>query len=83
MTAGFSIPVHNSLTTPLLLAGAPREFSIMNGIICAAVGLGMHSWLIVPICLIFQVVAIALTKKDPQFFQVMSRHIKQKSYYGV
>ena len=83
MTAGFSIPVHNSLTSPILMGGAPRQFTIMNGIICAAVGLGMHSWLIIPICLVFQVIAVALTKKDPYFFQVMIRHIKQKSYYRV
>jgi type IV secretion system protein TrbD len=83
MTPGFVIPVHHSLSTPLLLMGAPRQFSILNGTWCAAIGLGLHSWLIVPICIVFQVIAIVLTKKDPYFFQVMIRHVRQKPYYQV
>ncbi|NCX94350.1 MAG: ABC transporter substrate-binding protein [Gammaproteobacteria bacterium] len=82
-TPGFLIPVHSALTTPLLVAGAPRQFSLMNGTLCAAVGLGLQSWLIVPICLVIQIIAIALTKKDPYFFQIMVRHIRLKTYYRV
>ncbi len=83
MTPGFSIPVHQSLTSPILLMGAPRRFSILNGIWCAAIGLGLHSWLILPLCIVFQCIAIALTKKDPYFFQVVLRQVRQKPYYQV
>jgi type IV secretory pathway TrbD component len=82
-TPGFNIPIHSALTSPILLAGAPRQFSILNGIWCAAIGLGLHSWLILPLCVFFQIIAIFLTKKDPYFFQVMVRHVRQKPYYRV
>lgn len=82
-TPGFNIPIHNSLTTPILLGGAPRKFSIINGTILAAVTLGLQSFYAIPICLLAQGVAVYYTKKDPYFFEVMLRHIKQKVYYRV
>ncbi|WP_116963293.1 VirB3 family type IV secretion system protein [Fastidiosibacter lacustris] len=80
---GFVIRIHNSLTTPLLTAGVPRQFFILNGTLGAAIVLGMQSWYGIPIFIVLHTVAVLMTKKDPQFFQVMVRHIKQKNYYGV
>ena len=80
---GFSIRVHNSLTSQLFTAGVPRQFFILNATLAAAIILGMHSWYGMPIFIIVHVIALLMTKKDPQFFQVMVRHIKKKSYYDV
>ena len=41
---GFSIPVHRALTEPILLAGAPRAFAILNGTLAGAIGLGLQIW---------------------------------------
>jgi len=82
-TAGYQVPIHNSLTTPLLLGGAPRTFTLLNGTFCAAIGLGLHSWMIIPISLILQGVMAVLTKKDPYAGEVILRHVKQKNYYGL
>ena len=38
---GFEVPLHRSLTEPVLLAGAPRSFTILNGTLAAAIGLGL------------------------------------------
>ena len=38
--AGFEVPLHRSLTEPILLGGAPRTVAIANGTLAAAVGLG-------------------------------------------
>ncbi|MBK2126112.1 VirB3 family type IV secretion system protein [Fangia hongkongensis] len=81
--AGFVIKIHNSLTTPMLTAGVPRQFFILNATLCAAIVLGMQSWYGIPIFIILHTAAVLMTKKDPQFFQVMVRHVKQKNYYGV
>ncbi|MDA0912011.1 MAG: VirB3 family type IV secretion system protein [Proteobacteria bacterium] len=81
--SGFVIKIHNSLTTPLLTAGVPRQFFILNGTLGAAIVLGMQSWYGIPIFIIMHTVAVLMTKKDPQFFQVMVRHVKQRNYYGV
>ena len=80
---GFEIPLHKSLTEKILIMGAPREMTIINGTLGAAFGLGLRSWYIVPICLVFQMVAAALTKRDPQFFDCFRRHIKQRKYYST
>ena len=82
-TPGYTIPIHSSLTTPIMLGGAPRKFSIINGTILAAVTLGLQSFYAIPICVIAQVVAVYYTKKDPYFFEVILRHVKQKIYYRV
>ena len=84
---GYSITVHSSLTTPILLAGAPRTLTIFNGTALAAVVFGMHSLiailLAVPICVMIHIVAMLLAKRDPYFFQVILRHIRKKPYYRV
>lgn len=39
---GFTVPVHRALTEPILLAGAPRAFAILNGTLAGAIGLGLQ-----------------------------------------
>ena len=43
--AGFEVPLHRSLTEPILLGGAPRTVAISNGTLAAAVGLGLQLWI--------------------------------------
>lgn len=83
MTPGYQITIHNALTTPIFLAGAPRTFTILNGTFGAAITLGLQSWYALPIFLIAQGVMAVLTKKDPYALQITLRHIKQRDYYGV
>jgi type IV secretion system protein TrbD len=45
LIAGFTVPVHRSLTEPILLGGAPRAVAILNGTLAAALGLGLRLWL--------------------------------------
>ena len=80
---GYQITIHQSLNQPILLAGVPRRFAVANGTIGAAIVLGMHSLWGIPIFIVLHVIAMVLTKRDPYFFEIMRRHIKQKSYYGV
>lgn len=80
---GFEIPIHRSLTQQILLGGVPRGIAILNGTFVAALGLGMHSFYAVPAGLVLHLLAVAATRKDPQFFDCFSRHIKQKDHYKV
>ena len=80
---GFSIPIHQSLTQPILLAGVPREIAIINSTIGAAVTLGLQSFYALPICLLVHWGAIFLAKKDPYFFTVIKRHLQKKKFYTV
>jgi len=42
---GFEVPLHRSLTEPILMGGAPRTVAIANGTLAAAVGLGLQLWI--------------------------------------
>jgi type IV secretion system protein TrbD len=82
-TPGYRLKLHNSLVTPILLAGAPRQFAIMNGTLGAALILGLHAIFLLPLFVLFHLGAVYFAKKDPYFFDVILRHIKQKKYYRV
>jgi len=80
---GFEVPIHRSLTQPIMIGGVPREIAIINGTFSAALVLGLHSWLGIPLGITFHLISLALAKRDPQFFATFRRHIKQRRYYGV
>jgi len=78
---GFSIPVHRSLTEPILMAGAPRAATILNGTIAAALGLGLQLWIVgVLYWLIAHGVCVYAAKRDPQFMDVLIRHVRHAAY---
>ncbi|WP_339635755.1 VirB3 family type IV secretion system protein [uncultured Sneathiella sp.] len=83
-TPGFEVPLHRSLTEPILLAGAPRALTILNGTLAAAVGLGLRLWLVgILLWFIAHMVAVWATRKDPAFAQVLARHIRHKTDLSV
>lgn len=82
-TPGYRISLHSSLTTPIMMAGVPRKFAILNGTVCAALVLGLRAVYILPVFLMIHVAAVFLAKKDPEFFEVVLRQLKQKKFYRV
>lgn len=81
MIEGFSIPVHRSLTEEILLGGAPRAASILNGTIGAALGLGLHQWFAgLLFWAVAQGICVFAAKRDPKFFEVLIRHVRHKGY---
>ncbi len=81
MLDGYSIPVHRSLTEPMMMAGAPRGVAILNGTIAAAVGLGLQMWVAgIVIAVLGHAAAVYAAKKDPAFIDVGMRHLKHKAY---
>lgn len=81
MIDGFEIPLHRSLTEPILLAGAPRAVAIVNGTVAAALGMGLRLWIA---GLVFWVmghsIAVFAAKRDPHFAEVLRRHLRQKAH---
>ncbi len=81
MIDGYSIPLHRSLTEPILLGGAPRTAAILNGTLAAALGLGLQ---LAVVGIIYWVISHSLSvyfaKRDPKFMDVLARHIKHKGY---
>ena len=78
---GFEVPLHRSLTEPILLGGAPRAIAILNGTIAAALGLGLQVWLAgLLIWIVGHSLAVFAAKRDPEFATVLVRHLRQKAY---
>ncbi len=76
---GYEVPLHRALTEPILLAGAPRSFAILNGTLAASIGLGLRLWIAGGlIWLVGHAVAVWVTRKDPAFLTVLSRHARHK-----
>ena len=78
---GFRIPVHRSLTQPIMMAGAPRAATILNGTLAAALGLGLQLWPVGGVIwALSQTACVFAAKRDPLFLDVLRRHLRQKSY---
>lgn len=79
---GFDVPVHQALTQPILLGGAPRSVAIVNGTLAAALGLGLHLWLPgLALWLAGHSLAVFAARRDPDFVPVLLRHLRQKGYW--
>ena len=76
---GYQVPLHRALTEPVLIGGAPRGFAILNGTLAAAIGLGLRLWIAgVLIWIAGHAIAVWVTRKDPEFLTVLSRHARHK-----
>ena len=82
--AGLEVPLHRSLTEPILLGGAPRTVAIANGTLAAAVGMGLQLWIPgVVLWIVGHSLAVWGARVDPQFMQVFARHIKHRPLLDV
>ena len=76
---GYAVSLHRALTEPILIAGSPRSFAILNGTLAAAVSLGLRLWIAgMVLWLVSHAVAVWVTRKDPAFLTVLSRHARHK-----
>lgn len=81
MVDGYEIPLHRSLTEPILLAGAPRGAAILIGTLAAALALGLRLW--IPGLLVWiagHTAAVWAAKADPDFMTVAMRSLRHKGY---
>jgi len=75
---GFEVPIHRSLTQPILVAGLPRSLAFFLWIITAALGMGLHQIWVLPISLVLHMVFAAAAKRDPYFFDVLLRAVRAR-----
>ncbi|UVC15133.1 VirB3 family type IV secretion system protein [Mesorhizobium onobrychidis] len=80
---GFEVPVHQALTEPILLGGAPRAVAILNGTVAAAIGLGLQQWIAgLALWIAGHTLAVFAARRDPDFAGVLVRHLRQKGWFG-
>ena len=81
MAEGYEIPLHRSLTEPILMAGAPRTAAIAIGTLAAAVGLGLQLW--IPGLVLWAVghsAAVFMARSDPDFMAAAGRSTRHKEH---
>ena len=84
LISGFEVPVHRSLTEPILLAGAPRAVAILNGTLSAAIGLGLRLWIAgLVLWVLGHMAAVWAAKRDPWFVEVVRRHVRYPLHLGA
>jgi len=69
---------------PSRVRRAPRAVAIANGTLAAAIALGLRLW--IPGALIWAVghaAAVWAAKRDPQFVDVVRRHLRYPPHLGV
>lgn len=77
MPPGFEVPVHRSLTEPILLGGAPRALAIVNGTLAGAVGLGLRLWIAgLILWAIGHALGVWAARHDSHFTDVARRHVR-------
>ncbi len=78
---GYFVPVHRSLTEPILLGGAPRAVAIANGTLAAAIALGLRLWLVGAVFwIVGHTLAVWGAKRDPLFIEVGRRHLRYPAW---
>ena len=74
---GLEAPVHRALAEPILMGGAPRSIAILNGTLAAALGIGLRLWLAgLLIWFVGHMAAVWAAKRDPDFVEVVRRHLR-------
>ena len=76
MMEGYEIPLHRSLTEVIHLGGVPRTPAILLWTTSAAIGFGLQQIWVLPFAILMHVVLVALTRRDPFFFEVFIRALK-------
>jgi type IV secretion system protein VirB3 len=80
-TPGFAAPVHRALTEPILMGGVPRSIAIFNGTLAAALGIGLRLWVAgLLLWFVGHIAAVWATKRDPDFVEVVRRHLRIPSH---
>ena len=80
---GFRIPIHQSLTIELLLAGIPRTLCRGIWTFVVALSLPLRTWYAIPLGVFFHSVSYAATRRDPQFWDVFRRAIRYGVFYRI
>jgi len=81
---GFEIAFHGSVAEPITVAGVPRTIAILNGTLTAVLALGLQvPWIGIPLGLAIHSACFWLTKRDPYFFDLLKRHIRQRPYWDA
>jgi type IV secretory pathway TrbD component len=68
---GFYVPLHRSLTEPMLVAGVPPQIAIGLGSVTAILVLAWHFYALIPVLLLAYMAAAMVCRRDPYAFDII------------
>lgn len=81
MIDGYDVPLHRSLSEPILLAGAPRSAAIAIGTLAAVIALGLRLWIPGLVAWVgLHSAAVFLARIDPDFLAVALRSARHRDH---
>jgi len=80
------MPIHAALVRPILFAGADRELTLANGVICLALlfGIGISRYtasIAVVLLTVGHWTLVRIARADTLFRHIYVRHIRFRSFY--
>jgi type IV secretion system protein VirB3 len=80
---GLASRVHQGLIQPQLLGGIPRMAAILNGTICAALVQATRLYWLALVGVGLHLGAYWLTKRDPDWLDIVRTYWRTKRFYDV
>jgi type IV secretory pathway TrbD component len=74
---GFRVPVHRSLTEPLMMGGIPRHIALLNGFATFSLVMGAHNLWVLPLGLITHYVLVMLYKRDKHILAIIKVNLSR------
>ena len=83
-TEGWVVPVHQSLLTPVMVAGVPRPVAVILVAFTMIVSGPLGMWFLgIPLGIFFYVVARALSQWEELWFEIGRLHLLLPSIFEV
>jgi type IV secretory pathway TrbD component len=76
---GFEVPIHRSLTEPILVAGLPRRFALLLWTPGMVIVLGLYQIWFLPVAIGLHALFAALTRREPHFVEVFVRAMRAQT----
>jgi len=74
------VPLYQSTTERIMIAGLPRNIAIIGGTFGAAIVLGFQTLWALPFIFTGYIILVILYKKDDYFIEIILDHIKEDDY---
>lgn len=75
---GFTAPLRQALTQPILMGGAPRSYAILNGTLAAVVAFAGQPLWALALGVIGHAAGVFLARRDADAVEVLKRAMKIK-----
>lgn len=76
-------PLHQALIKPVVLLGAPRGLTIINIVFSLCMFMSFKAWWVIVFTVVTQSIGVCMVKNDPDFMEVLLRHLKHQDFYDV